>query len=62
VYVSAFSKTKREELLPHMATTLLPYGTIDAAMLDRNADLSSREKYIQSVTIQLMSLPEYQLM
>ena len=62
VYVSAFSKTKREELLAHMAATLLPYGTIDAAMLDRNADLSSREKYIQSVTIQLMSLPEYQLM
>jgi hypothetical protein len=62
VYVSAFSKTKREELLPHMAATLLPYGTIDAAMLDRSADLSSREKYIQSVTIQLMSLPEYQLM
>jgi hypothetical protein len=45
-----------------MAATLLPYGTIDAAMLDRSADLSSREKYIQSVTIQLMSLPEYQLM
>jgi uncharacterized protein (DUF1800 family) len=62
VYVSAFSKTKREELLAHMAATLLPYGTVDAAMLDRNADLSSREKYIQSVTIQLMSLPEYQLM
>jgi uncharacterized protein (DUF1800 family) len=54
VYVSAFSKTKREELLPHMAATLLPYGTIDAAMLDRSADLSSREKYIQSVTIQLI--------
>jgi uncharacterized protein (DUF1800 family) len=62
VYVSAFSKTKREELLAHMAATLLPYGTVDAAMLDRSADLSSREKYIQSVTIQLMSLPEYQLM
>jgi uncharacterized protein (DUF1800 family) len=62
VYVSAFSKTKREELLTHMAAALLPSGTIDAAMLDRYADLSSRDKYIQSVTIQLMSLPEYQLM
>ena len=62
VYTSAFSNTKREELLAHMAATLLPYGTIDAAMLDRYADLSSREKYIQSVTIRLMSLPEYQLM
>lgn len=62
VYVSAFSKTKREELLAHMAATLLPSGTLDAAMLERYADLSSRDKYIQSVTIQLMSLPEYQLM
>jgi uncharacterized protein (DUF1800 family) len=62
VYISAFSKTKKEELLPHIAASLLPYGTIDTALLNSYIDPSSREKYIQSVTIQLMSLPEYQLM
>lgn len=62
VYISAFSKTRKEDLLGHMAATLLPYGTVDTGLLNNYIDLSSRDKYIQSVTIQLMSLPEYQLM
>lgn len=62
VYISAFAKTRKEELLPQMAACLLPYGRLDMELLNGSLDLSSRENYIRSLTIQLMSMPEYQLM
>lgn len=61
-YVSKFEKVKKEELLPQIKQVLLQ---VKAANLDSpvnsTLDASSREAFIRSSTIQLMSTPEYQL-
>lgn len=61
-YLEKFEKTSRENLVGEIANTLLQVqDKIDVSVLDKYTDNSSRESYIKSVTIQLMSTPEYQL-
>jgi uncharacterized protein (DUF1800 family) len=62
VYTSAFSKVPRQELVAYMALCLLPGGMINMDTLTPYVDSSTRESYIKSITVQLMSRPEYQLM
>jgi uncharacterized protein (DUF1800 family) len=61
-YIDRFSDLPREQLGMAIASSLLQPGTIDLEKLNAFADSSSREAYIRSLTIQVMSTPEYQLM
>lgn len=55
-------KVKREELLTTITQHLLQTpGNINSSTLEKYIDNGSREAYIKSATIQLMSTPEYQL-
>jgi uncharacterized protein (DUF1800 family) len=62
VYTSKFSNVSREKLGISIAANLLQAGQIDLDLLNAHTDIKDRESYIRSLTIQVMSLPEYQLM
>jgi len=61
-YIDSF-KTVPDDQLPHtVADALLTDGQrINGSLLNKYADHTSRENYIKSLTIDLMSSPEYQL-
>jgi hypothetical protein len=61
-YYAGFKPVAREKLIPEISKLLLqsPAG-INEDVLKKYADASSRESFIRTVTIQLMSTPEYQL-
>ncbi len=61
VYLKHFTKLSGESLAIQIVTTLLQTGTVDLNLLNKYADRSNKENYIRSVTIRLMSTPEYQL-
>lgn len=61
LYISQFKKDKKDTLPVKLASVLLVKGTLDLDLLQRYAEKDSRENYIRSVTIALMSLPEYQM-
>jgi hypothetical protein len=57
-----FENTKRENLSQKIADTVLQTGShISAAILDKYVNTESRENFIKSSIINLMSTPEYQL-
>jgi hypothetical protein len=57
-----YASVERSQLPGSIASLLLPAGTaVDNATLLRFSDASSRESFIKTITIQLMSTPEYQL-
>ena len=61
-YIKKFDNIKRESLLETIKQiTLQSSGSINNLVLENHTDKSSRETYIKSVTIALMSTPEYQL-
>jgi uncharacterized protein (DUF1800 family) len=61
-YIQGFSEVPREKLAEEIAGVLLQDTThINRALLEKYADSSSRENYIKTVTIDVMSTPEYQL-
>jgi uncharacterized protein (DUF1800 family) len=61
-YTDYFSKTQREALVNAMAGVLLQTNTaVGADIIRQYSDESSREAFIRSATIQIMSTPEYQL-
>jgi uncharacterized protein (DUF1800 family) len=61
-YTDHFSKTQRESLVNAIAGILLQTNTaVGADIITKYSDGSSREAFIRSATIQLMSTPEYQL-
>lgn len=61
-YLDAYRDIPRERLAGEIAGALLiKNGNADKALLDKYADASSRENYIKTVTIDVMSTPEYQL-
>ncbi|WP_205509497.1 DUF1800 domain-containing protein [Longitalea arenae] len=61
-YQKKFEKVPREKLLNAIAGILIQGGTaVDEKILNKYIDASSRENYIKTATIQLMSTPEYQL-
>jgi hypothetical protein len=60
-YLSALSNTPRASLAPTIAQNLLGNNNLPPALLDQYADAGTRESYIKTVTIDVMSTPEYQL-
>lgn len=61
-YISYFNKTDRSKLENAIAGILLQTNTaVSADLIKQYSDESSRENFIRSATIQVMSTPEYQL-
>lgn len=60
-YMDAFSNVKKEDLPEVVANTLLSTSSVNKKELNKYTDNSSREHYLKSLTIDLMSTPEYQL-
>ena len=61
-WLPAFEKVSREELITAVAGVVLQTNTgIQAGTLQKYTDAASRETFIKTATIQLMSTPEYQL-
>jgi uncharacterized protein (DUF1800 family) len=61
-YLNKFEKVPREKLLSSISAILIQGAEpVNAEILNKYIDASSRESYIKSATIQLMSTPEYQL-
>jgi uncharacterized protein (DUF1800 family) len=61
-YTSQFSNISREKLGIAIASNLLQAGQINLDLLNAYANMKDRESYIRSFTVQVMSLPEYQMM
>lgn len=61
-YIKNFDAVKRENLLETLKQlTLQSSNSINDFVIESNTDKSTRETYIKSATIALMSTPEYQL-
>jgi len=60
-YIDQFNKDKKEALPVKIASVLFLKGTIDLDLLNQYAEKDSRENYIRSMTIAMMSMPEYQM-
>jgi uncharacterized protein (DUF1800 family) len=61
-YIPKFSKVPREELLSSISKLLLQTPASNSTgAIEKYIDASSRENFIRSATIRLMSTPEYQL-
>ena len=61
-YTKSFAATPREQLVGSIASTLLQVKpSFTPTLITQHADSSSREAFVRSVTLQIMSTPEYQL-
>ena len=61
-YVDYYNKVAREQLVNDMAGILLQtMKGVGADVINEYADASSKESFIKTATIQIMSTPEYQL-
>lgn len=62
-FTTGFANVKKEELYTTLANTLLqtPSPSVNQNVIEKTTDNSTRETYIQSTAIALMSTPEYQL-
>ncbi|MCW3462891.1 DUF1800 domain-containing protein [Chitinophaga nivalis] len=61
-YVEGYTGVSRENLATEIAGVLLQQTNgISRSLLERYADSSTRENYIKTITIDVMSTPEYQL-
>ncbi len=61
-YLEYFDKTERDKLINAMAGVLLQTSTaVDASVIKRSSDESTRDSFVKSATIRIMSTPEYQL-
>ena len=62
LYYDGFKSVAREQLIPEISKLLLqsPSG-INEIVLKKYVDASSRENFIRTATVKLMSTPEYQL-
>ncbi|HUP14245.1 MAG TPA: hypothetical protein VM187_18615, partial [Niastella sp.] len=61
-YLKKFEKVPRGKLLNSIAAILIQGGEpVNEQIISKYIDASSRESYIKTATIQLMSTPEYQL-
>jgi uncharacterized protein (DUF1800 family) len=62
LYVKNLEKVSREELVGTMSKLLLQVkSSISNDLISQYADAGSRDNFIKSATIQIMSTPEYQL-
>ncbi|OQP47022.1 hypothetical protein A4H97_05765 [Niastella yeongjuensis] len=61
-YLNKFEKVPREKLMSAISGILIQgVAPVDEKIVSKYIDSSSRESFIKSTTIQLMSTPEYQL-
>jgi len=61
-YISHFDKVNKDQLIGSLASNLLQTkSNVDSELIKQYADANSRESFIKSATLQLMSTPEYQL-
>lgn len=61
-YLNSFKEVSEDQLPDAIADALLTDGQkANSALLNKFADTSSRENYIKSLSIDIMSSPEYQL-
>lgn len=60
-YISQYKQVPKEKLPVNIAVALCTKGTINFDLIHGYAEKDSREDYIRSVTIAIMSLPEYQM-
>jgi uncharacterized protein (DUF1800 family) len=61
-YIDKYAKVPKEKLVSEISKTLLQTGVGPSQqLLESQADKTSREGFIKSVTIALMATPEYQL-
>lgn len=61
-YTKVFSDIPKEKLIDAMAAMLLQTGNpAPQELIRQHADVSSRESFIKTATIRVMSLPEYQM-
>jgi Uncharacterized protein conserved in bacteria len=62
LYIKKFEKVPREKLLGAISSTLIQTpNAINTAVLNKYIDAGSRDNFIKTATIQIMSTPEYQL-
>jgi uncharacterized protein (DUF1800 family) len=62
VYLKKFESVPREKLLGNLSSILLQTAArVNEETIKKFTDSSSREQFIKTATIQLMSTPEYQL-
>ena len=62
LYVNNLEKVSREQLVDSMSELLLQVkSSISDDIISQYSDASSRDSFIKSATIQIMSTPEYQL-
>jgi uncharacterized protein (DUF1800 family) len=61
-YISHFEKVQKEQLLGSLASNLLQTKTtVSNELIKQYTDEDSKESFIKTATLQLMSTPEYQL-
>ena len=61
-YVKNFNETPREKLVEAVNSSLLQVKpSFNNALIQQYADSSSRDAFVKSATLQIMSTPEYQL-
>jgi uncharacterized protein (DUF1800 family) len=61
-YIKRFDKTPKEKLIAEISKTLLQVpSALGEQTLMKHVDISNREAFIKTTTIQLMATPEYQL-
>lgn len=61
-YTSRFEKVQKDQLAGSLASSLLQTkSSVSNELIKQYADASSKESFIRSATLQLMSTPEYQL-
>lgn len=61
-YMKYFEKVQRDQLVNEISKNILQINNpVNGSLIQKNADNSSRESFIRSATLQLMSTPEYQL-
>lgn len=62
IVMKAFKEIPRQDLIQNISSVVLQTRhDINADILDKYVDRQSREAYIQTAFIELMSTPEYQL-
>ena len=61
-YIGHFEKVNKDQLIGSLATNLLQAkSAVSNDLIKQYTDASSKESFIRSATLQLMSTPEYQL-
>ena len=61
-YIKHFEKVQKEQLIGSLASNLLQTkSSVSNELIIHYADMSNRENFIKTATLQLMSTPEYQL-